>query len=71
MKTDCSLNLKIHHKKTTISVHVVYIIVYMLYTSNCSEWKKNVYSTCTELIQSVYVSYYGLIDARMSASDKE
>ena len=61
--------------KTTSSEHVVYI--------NCSECKnKNqfVYTTCSELVVFMYrtgksmnnlLPYCGLVDPRMSASDKD
>ena len=63
--------------KTTSSEHVVYI--------NCSECqnknkKQFVYTTCSELVVFMYwtgksmnniLSYCGLVDVRINASDKD
>ena len=60
--------------KITSSVHVVYINC-----SECQNKKQFVYTTCTELVVFLYCTcnsmnnlllYYGLIDARMSDSEK-
>ena len=71
------IDLPVQHMKTTNSEHVVYI--------NCSECqnknkKQFVYTTCTELAIFIYgtrnsinnlLSYCGLVDARISASEKD
>ena len=62
--------------KIIISEHVVYI--------NCSECqnkkKQFIYTTCSELVVFIYwtgksmnnlLSYFGLVDARISASEKD
>ena len=67
------IELPVQYMKITSSVHVVY--------TNCSECKNKkqfVYTTCTELAVFLYwtcnsmnnlLSYCGLVDARISASD--
>ena len=71
------IDLPVQYMKTTSSVHVVYI--------NCSECqnknkKQIVYTTCSELAIFMYwtfnsmnnlLSYCGLVDARISASEKD
>ena len=67
------IDLLVQYMKTTTSEHVVYI--------NCFEWQnKKMYKTCSELVVSMYwtgksmnnlLSYCGLVDARISASEKD
>ena len=69
------VNLPVQYMRTTSSEHVVYI--------NCYEYQnKNqfVYTTCSELAVFMYwtgksmnnlLSYCGLVDSRISASDKD
>ena len=70
------VDLPVQYMKTTSSEHVVCI--------NCSECqnKKNqfVYTTCSELVVFIYwtgkstnnlLSYCGLVDVRINASDKD
>ena len=70
------IDLPVQYMKTTSSEHVVYI--------NCSECqnknkKQFVYTTCSELVVFMYwtgnsmdnlLSYCGLVDARISTSEK-
>ena len=79
MATDCFLNCEFStYVKITSSEHVMYI--------NCSEFqtktklKQFMYTTCSELVIFMYwtrnsmnnlLSYCGLVDARISASEKD
>ena len=71
------IDLPVQYMETTSSEHVVYI--------NCSECqnknkKQFVYTTCSELVVFMYwtgksmnnlLSYCGLVDVRINASDKD
>ena len=68
-------DLPVQYMKTTSSEHVVYINC-----SECQNKKQFVYTTCSELGIFMYwtrnsmnnlSSYCGLVDARISASDKD
>ena len=68
------IELRVQDMKTTSSEHVVFI--------KCSECqnnnKKNIYTTCSELVMywtgksmNNILSYCGLVDARIRASNKD
>ena len=67
------INLPVQYMKTTSSEHVVYINC-----SECQNKKQFVYTTCSEVVVFIYwtgksmnslLSYFGLVDPRISASD--
>ena len=61
------IDLPVQYMKTTSSEHVVYI--------NCFECqnktKKIVFTMCSELSMNILLSYCGLVDARINASEKD
>ena len=68
--------LQVQYMKITSSEHVVYIIN----CSECQNKKQIVYTTCFELVVFMYwtgksmnnlLSYCGLVDARIRASNKD
>ena len=77
MTTDCSLNYKL----STWKIQVQYILCTQIVLSAKTRTKNNLmYTTCTELVIFSYwtrnsmnnlLSYLGLVDARMSASDMD
>ena len=67
------INLQVQHMKTISSEHAVYIICFL-------HSKQFMYTTCSELVVFMYwtgksmnnlLSYCGLVDPRISASDKD
>ena len=74
MTKDCSL-IQVQDMKIASSEHVLYINC-----SECQNKKQFVYTTCSELVVFMYwtgksmnnlLSYCGLVDARISASEKD
>ena len=71
------IDLPVQYMKTISAEHVVYIKCSQCQNKNKKQF---VYTTCTELVVFMYwagksmnnlLSYYGLVDARISASDKD
>ena len=67
------IDLPVQYMKTTSLEHVVYINC-----SECQSKKQFVYTTCSELVvlktgksMNNLLSYFGLVDPRKSATDKD
>ena len=60
------IDLLFSYMKTTSSEQVVYITCFLFWHS-----KQFMYTTCSELVVNNLLSYRGLVDARISASEKD